>query len=233
MKPAIIHTIGEFACPDAEILHVDWNGKAMMIATSVANWIVRGTGLLYLVPDVLHRLPLNIRIGDCIAPSAPIVRTAVADIRNGPDLPVCTQCLPDLLLDLPKGALVFQSANRLVVTRWDNVLAMGWRGSSFWIALVDTAYVIHPRTPVPPTDRIQFLQLIFSTRTPKCYAVGLSDAVATRYDLRDRYLAVRIDPLPLEVLAADYNSIRAAIPLSGGWAKTVAAIQQQGRSIGD
>jgi hypothetical protein len=227
MKP-VIHTIGEFTCPDSEVLHVDWNGRGMMVATGVGNRVIRGSGLLYLLPDVLHRVPLNIRIGTCIAPSAPIIRTVVTHVCTSPDLPVCTQRVPDLLLDFPKGTLVFESASRLVVARWDRVLALGWRGSSFWFALPNIAYVIHPRTPVPPTNRIEFLRQLISTRTPTCFVTELSEGVQQRYDLRQRFLADRIIPLELAILATDDSSIHSAVALSERWDRAISQFRNQG-----
>ena len=225
MRRPIYHTIGNRVIPDLDIFRMEWNSKGMMVATTIGNRVLRGTGLLQLLPDLLWRRPLNLKIGRRIEPNAPLIHSEITDIRNAPDLPVSTQVLPDLLLDLPEPFLGFQTPSRLTLTKWDELLAAGWRRKGFWFALADIAYVVTPPVAIPPAGQMPFLTELITARAPNHFSASLSQAVVDRYGLQRRYPALAVDPLPLEALINDDSSLRDCIPLSPVWQQTVARVR--------
>lgn len=233
MRPAF-HTIGDRVISDTDIFRVEWNCRGMMVVTSVGNRVLRGTGLLQLIPDLLWHRPLNLQVGWRIEPNAPLIQSEIADIRNYPDLPISTQGLPDLLLDLPARFLAFQTQSRLILTRWDEVLAAGWRRKAFWIALTDIAYAVTPLIAVAPAEQMPFLKGLLEARAPNHFSSGLSQAVVDRYGLHRRYPALVVEPLHLETLVNDPSALRASLALSPGWQQTIARIRSaQSPSLGD
>jgi hypothetical protein len=233
MKPAF-HTVGDRVISDSDIYRVEWNSRGMMVATSVGNRVLRGTGLLQLLPDFLSRQPLNLKVGRRIEPNAPLLRSEITDIRNAPDLPVSTQVLPDLLLDLPARFLAFQMPARLILTRWDEVLAAGWRRKGFWFALADIAYLVTPPVAIAPADQMPFLRRILDARAPNHFSASLTQAVVDRYGLQRRFPALAVEPLQLETLINDPSALSACIALSPVWQQAIARIRSAQRpSLGD
>ena len=233
MRRPIFHVIGDRVILATDVLRVEWNSKGMLVATSLGNRVLRGQGLLQLLPDFLWRRPLICQVGTRIEPNAPVLNSNIEDIRSAPDLPVSTQTIPDLLLDLPGPFVGFQSLPRLTVARWDDVMAAGWRGKGFWFALPDIAYLVTPPAEIPKPDRMPFLTGIVAARMPNHFAAGLSASVVQQYVLHGRYSALTVEPIQLEALINDPTAIRGAIVLSPAWQQTVTRSRAPGMSLGD
>ncbi len=185
MKP-VHHIIGSMVIPDAEIIRVEWNVRGMLVVTTLGNIVVRGESLLQLLPDFLSRRALTLQVGLPVEPSGlPIAIPSITDIRSAPDLPVSTQFIPDLLLDIPARFVGFQTPSRLILAQWDDLLAAGWRRKAFWFALSDMAYIVTPLVEIATADRMAFLKRILASREPNHFAAGLSADVIRQYSFYD------------------------------------------------